>query len=75
MARNLVIDRRSTTNRLAAARGLLAEYSHAGRQAQPPDWSTWAARLAGALSSVVSVAEEAVDLNAEMADICEAILR
>lgn len=70
MARNLVVDRMPTRSRLRAARGLLDDYSHS----EPRDWSTWSVRLAGALTSIVGVAEEAVELNSEMADILESIL-
>jgi hypothetical protein len=69
VAKNLMIGT-PARNRLSAARGMLSDYS----RSRPQDEAAWATRLAGALSSVVGVAEEALALNSEMADIMEKIL-
>jgi hypothetical protein len=68
MPKNLVVHEAPATNRLAAARGILDNYAGAGRLSEP-DWRAWSVRLAGALSSVTSLAEDAIGLNREMADI------
>jgi hypothetical protein len=67
----------TTPNRVTAAYGLLADFENACAGDQP-DWLSWATRLAGALSSIASLAEHehadrvaTVALNDEMANLLE----